>query len=384
LKITHVALNSRVTDGFTYQDNLLPKYHKILGFEVSMITSKYIWNNAGEVVQDTRDRYINDNGVKIMRLNNTFGTDINSKLKKYDNVFSTLEKENPDILFIHGVQFIDMVEIVKYIKSVKNIDVYVDNHADFSNSATNWLSKNILHRIIWKKMAKLIEPYVKKFYGVLPARIDFLVDMYAIPRKKVELLVMGIDDEQITELEKNTDRERFRKNYGIKPDDFLIVTGGKIDYSKQETLFLMEAIKGINNPNIKLLIFGSIIPELEKDFEELLNNKKIQYIGWLDSATTNKVFYSANLVVFPGRHSVFWEQVVGLGIPLVVKYWEGTTHVNIGGNCVFLYENTVEEMKTIIENIYYDEEKYNNMLDAAQGEAQKKFLYSNIAKKSIK
>lgn len=384
MKITHVALNSRVTDGFTYQDNLLPKYHKILGFEVSMITSKYIWNNAGEVVQDTRDRYINDNGVKIMRLNNTFGTDINSKLKKYDNVFSTLEKENPDILFIHGVQFIDMVEIVKYIKSVKNIDVYVDNHADFSNSATNWLSKNILHRIIWKKMAKLIEPYVKKFYGVLPARIDFLVDMYAIPRKKVELLVMGIDDEQITELEKNTDRERFRKNYGIKPDDFLIVTGGKIDYSKQETLFLMEAIKGINNPNIKLLIFGSIIPELEKDFEELLNNKKIQYIGWLDSATTNKVFYSANLVVFPGRHSVFWEQVVGLGIPLVVKYWEGTTHVNIGGNCVFLYENTVEEMKTIIENIYYDEEKYNNMLDAAQGEAQKKFLYSNIAKKSIK
>ena len=32
-----------------------------------------------------------------------------------------------------------------------NVKIFVDNHADFSNSATNWLSLEILHKKIWKR-----------------------------------------------------------------------------------------------------------------------------------------------------------------------------------------------------------------------------------------
>src|SRR5690625_4853826 len=224
-----------------YQDNLLPKYHKKLGLDVSMITSKYVWDK-GSIGIDYRDFYINEYGIKTIRLDNKFNSNINSKFKKYHNLYEILNNEKPDILFVHGVQFLDIKTIVKYIKVNPQVKLYVDNHADFSNSATNWVSKNILHKNIWKKMAKMIEPYTTKFYGVLPARVDFLENIYNLPKEKVDLLVMGADDEKVKEAATQESKTKVREHLNIKKDDFMIVTGGKIDKAKRQVLNLMKVV----------------------------------------------------------------------------------------------------------------------------------------------
>jgi peptidyl-tRNA hydrolase len=108
MKITHICLCGPVTDNWTYQDNLLPKYHKKLGYEVSVITSRYVFNDKGQLVIDKRSEYINEHGVKIIRIENKYRTTINSKFKIYDNLYKTIEEEKPEILFIHGVQFINL------------------------------------------------------------------------------------------------------------------------------------------------------------------------------------------------------------------------------------------------------------------------------------
>lgn len=156
--------------------------------------------------------YYNEYGIKTIRINTKYKTNINSKFKRYKNFYETLCKEKPDIIFVHGVQFLDIKYVVKYVRKNPKVKVYVDNHADFSNSATTWLSKNILHKIIWRKCAKLIEPYTIKFYGVLPARVDFLKDMYKIPEEKIELLLMGADDEKVIEAKKPEVRKKLDKN----------------------------------------------------------------------------------------------------------------------------------------------------------------------------
>ena len=63
-------------------------------------------------------------------------------------MYETIERINPDVLFVHGVQFLDLTEVVKYKKRNDYVKMYVDNHADFSNSATNFLSRYILHGVI--------------------------------------------------------------------------------------------------------------------------------------------------------------------------------------------------------------------------------------------
>lgn len=116
--------------------------------------------------------------------------------------------------------------------------MYVDNHADFSNSATNWLSKYILHGLIWRKCAYLIEPYTEKFYGVLPSRVDFLRGVYKLPEEKIELLLMGVDDEKLVKLQNKDVRKEIREKHNIQQEDFLIITGGKVDNAKNKFYFL--------------------------------------------------------------------------------------------------------------------------------------------------
>ena len=143
----------------------------------------------------------------------------------------------------------------------------------------------------------------------------------------------------------------------------------------------MQAIHKIENDKLKLIVFGSVAPELKEKVENLTNGNRVQYIGWVNANDSYPLFAAADLAVFPGRHSVFWEQVVGQGIPMIVKFWDGTTHVDCGGNVGFLYQDSVEEIKEKIESIM-DKKNYFNMKIAAE-KASKIFKYSEIAKKSI-
>ena len=52
---------------------------------------------------------------------------------------------------------------------------------------------------------------------------------------------------------------------------------------------------------------------------------------------------------------MFWEQVVAQGIPMVVKYWEGTTHIDLKGNVEFLYNDSEEGIEKVLKEIIFNE-----------------------------
>lgn len=380
MKICHLCLNGPYNEGWNYQENLLPKYHAKQGNDVYQIVTPYMWKGT-ELVLSEEKKYTNNNNVNIIRCKVKRGKIGGTRFNRYPELKQMLKEIRPEILFIHDVQFLDIVVVAEYLKEHSDCIAYADNHSDFSNSARNWISKNILHKIIWKNMAKIVAPYIKKFYGVLPARVDFLTNIYQLPKDKCELLVMGADDELVKTAKHSESREKIRKKYGISTDDFLVMTGGKIDAFKTQTILLMQAVRKSKNSKLKLIVFGSVAPELQEQVHGLADGEKVQYIGWIDSKDSYFLFAAADLVVFPGRHSVFWEQVAGQGIPMLVKYWEGTTHVDCGGNVEFLYEDSEEEILEKVEKIAIPE-RYFLMKKIAE-KSSTNFMYSTIAKKSI-
>lgn len=385
MKIVHLCLACFYPDNYSYQENILPKYHKKMGYDTEVIASLETFDKNGQATHlDKACCYQNEYNIKVTRLDYKKPQKVFIKLKKYIGTFKMLEIAAPNILFIHGCQFMDMSVVIKYLKSHPNVTVYVDNHADFSNSATNWLSKNILHKKLWRHYAKKIEPYTTKFYGVLPARVDFLKNIYQLPANKCELLVMGADDEEVKKASKKEKLEETRRKFGYTTDDFVIVTGGKIDIWKKQTLLLMQAIKKINNDKLKLLIFGPVSDNIKNEFNSLVDAKQIIHIDWANSTQSYEYFAIANLVVFPGRHSVYWEQAAGQGKPLICKYWEGTTHIDLGGNVIFLMEDSVEEMVCQIKKVINDKEKFKLMEKIAFEKGMQTFSYKKISAKSIK
>lgn len=385
MKVLHVCLACFYIDNNSYQENLLPRFHKKNQYDVEILASLESFDENGKPNHlSCESTYFNEDEIKVTRLNYCFPKFVFQKLKKYKNTYSELEKSKPDIIFIHGLQFIDIKSIIKYKKKYPKVKIFVDNHCDFSNSARNFISKNIVHKIIWRFCAKSINKYAEMFYGVLPARVEFLKEMYKLPNTKCKLLLMGADDGLVNKYSKPDFVNKFKKELGYTENNFIIVTGGKIDMAKIQTLLLMKAVNKINNNNVKLLVFGSVDNKLKEEFNSLLSSK-IKYVGWISSQDTYKYISIANLVVYPGRHSVLWEQTVAQGKPIVVKHWEGTTHIQIGENVKFLYEDSeVEIYNVIIDIIDNKDDVFSNMKKSALSDNRKKFLYSEIAKESIR
>lgn len=380
--ICHLCLNGPYNDGWNYQENILPKYHAKAGHTVFQLVTPYMWYKT-QIIESTEKEYVNKNGVHIIRLQAKKGIIGGTRFNRYPEVLNKLEEICPDILFIHDVQCLDMITVSKYLKAHKKCITYVDNHSDFSNSARNWISKNIVHGIIWRMMAHIINPYVTKFYGVLPARVDFLINMYKLPKEKVELLVMGADDDLVEEAIKKNARKIIRKKYDISDDVFLVMTGGKINSYRPETLDLMQAVRECQLKNVKLLIFGIVEESLKEEFNKLSDSPQIIYIGWVDSEETYNIMAAADLIVFPGLHSVMWEQAVGMGIPCIFRDIKGFRHVDVGGNAIFISDITSKTLKNRIEEIASNEKMYKKMKSVAVDNGMSYFSYKEIAKKSI-
>lgn len=382
MKIVHICLCGATTDGFSYQENLLAKYHKKSGHDVTIVASQWITDSSGHLVKTDKSNYFNEDGVRMIRIPTCWGN-VDTRLKIYPDIIKVVDGLQPDVLFIHACQFLDICRLAKYVKVHPHIRVYVDNHADYSNSAQGWISEHILHRIIWKYCAHKIEPYTSVFWGVMPARVDFLIHLYDLPKDKCKLLVMGADDELAEKAKDQVVQKKTREKYHIKEDDFLIVSGGKIDPWKTQTILLMKAVKELRRDNVRLIVFGSVVDELKQKVQNLADGDRIQYIGWQNAEDSYRLFATADLAVFPGRHSVYWEQVAGQGIPMIVKDWEGTHHVDLGGNVIFLHEDSKSEIYAVLERILSDRNLYGSMKKIAETEGPQVFSYGRIARKSI-
>ncbi|RQP14615.1 MAG: glycosyltransferase [Chryseobacterium sp.] len=383
MKILHCALAAFYIDNYGYQENILPKIHKLQGHTVKIVASTETFINNGKLGYIEAGSYINEHGIEVTRIPYTsflphFAA---IKLRSYDNLYKELVDFKPDLIFLHDVQFLDAFVIAKYLRKNPSVRLVADGHADYINSARNWFSLEILHKIIYRRCVKALLPFTEVFYGTLPARMVFFNEVYQIPEEKIRFLPMGADDSVFDRANSVDIRRRMRGELRLQDDDFVVITGGKIDKNKKIDE-LISSVKRMRDPKLKLIIFGSIADDSCLN-ENDLHDKRIQFIGWQNADRIYDLLLMSDLGVFPGTHSVLWEQTVGVGLPALFRSWEGMYHVDVGGNCLFLQGGTEMEITDALTKILTDREFYEKMKDAAQTAGVTQFSYSQIARRSL-
>ncbi len=380
MKILHFCAGCQFVENLEYQENVFPRKHKQLGHEVKVFCNTYTFNPDGTIGKKEVGTYVNRDGIEVTVLPYKKGK-YNEMFKRYDGLCERLEEYGPDIIYIHGTQSFSMGEVKKYKKKHKHVRIYADQHGDYVNTPINTFKRRLLHTVIWGTQVRKAGRFCEMVWGVLPLRVRYLREVYKLPVNKTELLVMGGDESKIDFENKETIRASVREQYDIADDDFLMVTGGKIDRIKNIHL-LVEAIKTMDDGKIKLIVFGKLSPDMEPLFEAI-DDKRIVQIGWIDSSFAYNLFLAADLAVFPGTHSVLWEQAAATGLPMVLKKWDGIDHIDVGGNCLFIEEDSTEYIKGVLEKVLYKEGVYESMVDVAQSVGIKTFSYMEIAKKAI-
>lgn len=381
MKIVHVAPNSPYNDYWGYQDNLLPKYQKKLGHDVIIITTN-TKHKDGKIIKIPCSDYILDDGVRVIRLEKKIYPHIViTNLKSYIPIYDILVELKPDFVFFHGLLSDSIFDVIKYKqKNNRRCIIVQDNHMDNNIGYKSDSIKQLLIREYYRRKNQRSIKFVEKVYGVTPWRKKYAEEYFHIPKNKTDVLIMGADDDKIDFNHKYEIREKIRSHYNIKERDFLIVTGGKIDKKKKIDL-LMESCKG--KQNVKLLIFGNVASEIKEKFDFLLRqSKNIIFVGWIKSDDVYQYFFAADLVFFPGQHSVLWEQACASKVPCVFEKWDGMDHVNNGGNSDFISPVTLDSISKKIDELRFTD-KYYSMKTVAESYKTDIYLYSKIAEKSL-
>lgn len=381
MKIVHIAPNAPYNDYWGYQDNLLPKYHKKLGHDVTVITTNKMHKDGKIVETDCADYVLND-GVRVIRLKRKkYFHRVITNLKSKLLVFDYLKDIKPDFLFFHGLLSSTIFEVIKYKKEINpNCIIVQDNHLDYNIGSKAHTLLEKVFRSYYRNLNRRSINHISKVYGVTPWRKTYAEDYFGIPKEKTDVLIMGADDEKIDFANRERIRSKTREENDVSDTDFLIVTGGKIDKRKKIDT-LMSAVCGMEG--VKLLIFGQVADDVKADFERLINeNSNIIYIGWVAAEKVYDYFFAADLVFFPGQHSVLWEQACAAKVPCVFEKWDGMEHVDNGGNSAFVSPITKDVLINKIKELHFTDE-YFRMKEVAESDKTDIYLYSKVAEKSL-
>ncbi|KFF18044.1 glycosyltransferase family 4 protein [Chryseobacterium sp. JM1] len=375
---------------YTYQENLLTKNYMELGHQVVIVASTFenIFDYVHEKYDATKKQKTEEYyGAKIIRL--PYSLNILNKLRRHKGVYEILLQEKPDLIYVHDIH-LNLKEAVKYQKQFPECKIILDYHADFTNSANNWLSLNILHKVIRKSIFYKYKKHISKIFPVVPGSADFLHEVYGVEHEEMTLLPLGCDYNKSIEIINTIHKTQKREEFGIKENGIVLITGGKINKLKN-THIIVDAFKQINNKNAHLIVFGKEDRESEqyfKDIQKSAEGYNIHFTGWVDNTKIYELLAISDLAVYPSSQSVLWQQSIGMHLPLIVGDSGGQdmSYLNQNNNIIKVDKENLnaDYFASLLNSLIDNPSHINDMKKGAEKTAKEYLDYRIIAEQTLK
>lgn len=347
MKIIMIGLSSVYTEKMSYQDNQLSKAFADMGHDVLFVSNNQKFDNGHNIVY-TGEETVYDGKVQITRIkykkiiNNFFS----EKIRKVNRLYSIIETFNPDIIYVHGMNTVELRTIKKYILRNKKCLFIADTHADKHNSAQNFISKWILHRIFYKRLIKATYKYLDKIFYVSTETKDFLKEMYNLKEDKLEYLPLGGDFVELKEL--YVIRNNKRKELKISDNEILIVHSGKINKQKN-TEVLLHALSKLKSRRLKLIIIGSIEEGLKNHLlKKIESDSRVKYLGWRKNDEIADILAATDIYCQPGTQSATLHNAASAMCSLMIRPYQ--SYMDLYGDTPF-YINDEKDIINHLKNI---------------------------------
>lgn len=359
-----------------------------MGHDVVIIASTETYVDNARLGYVVPSSYENEDGIPVHRLPYARWAPrrLRPKIRAYEGLAAHLDAFRPDLIFLHDVQFWDILTVRNYALS-RGIPVHADSHTDYINSARGFASRHLLHGIFYRLLLKRADPAIRRYLPTLPVRGDFMREVYGTSPRKIDLLPFGFDDSAVAGIDRAAVRKKVRASFGIPDGDTVFVTGGKLDLRKNIHVLVERFTQLRRNgelPGVHLIVFGKPTPEVEAVLEVMTLDSNIHMTGWIPSPDIYGMFWAADLAIFPGTHSVLWEEAIGHGLGAVFHRWPGMEHLDLGGNARFIDDASPATLDVLLTDLAANRgAAIRTMGEVAAQEGPKVFSYSAIAAKAI-
>lgn len=381
MRILHVCLLGPYSDGYYYQDNMLPQQNAKDGHVVEIIapTERIV----DGVVQDNRVpvTYFDPSGVKIVRVpvKRILNKFISTKIRAYNNIYSLICEFSPDIIFYHCFGGKESLTVAKYISKHPNVKLYIDTHSDYENSATNFLSKYLLHRLFHRYTFTKAVKFAEKVYYVAPESLIFIKDLYGFNDKsRLEFLPLG---GYIVEEKKRIQHKKdVRVKLGISNDDYIFVHSGKFSEEKK-TFELVSAFTSVKSSRIHLLIIGTFEDDVFSGVKKIIeNDDRITYLGWKSTEELEMYLCASDVYVLPGSRTVTVQHAICCGCAIITNRSYVYTFML---KEIPIYADNVIELVNAIKLVESDSQLIKNQREKLEILAKNELDYNILANKYI-
>ena len=374
-----------------YQENLLVKYYRKHGHEVTVITSTF--DSLFDYYTDRHDnrapeRRYHDHGALIIKL--PYRYNILNRLRAYTKIDGILDEAAPDLIYVHDIM-LNLPEAVRYVKRHPQCRMIMDYHADYSNSGRNALSLRVLHGICRKWFLDRARPHLSRIFPIVPAGAEFLHEIYKVPHSEMEVLPLGADLDLVRAIADSGERERVRARLGIPADAIAIFTGGKLTAAKRTEL-LLEAVGRLKHLPLHVIVVGDA-SELDAEYKRSLldlarGRPEIHFAGWLGREEIYRHLAASDLAVFPASQSILWQQAIAMGLPLIAGNTghQDISYLNLADNIVVLQgaQISVDRLAEVIGEIAGSRTRMNAMAAGARRVAAEHLDWNLLIERTLR
>lgn len=378
MKIAHICLSNFYYDGFSYQENMLPRKNIEDGHETIIIASLESIDKNGKMVFLKEGSYLGSDGAIVYRIpyNKKIPKITRHKIRSYEGLLDKLNEFKPDVIYFHGISAYELLTVKKYKILNPNVKFIVDVHSDKNNSATNWMSKYILHKIFYKSIYKSVEPYIDKVFCCSLETKDFAEDIYDADKSKTEFYPLG--GECISDQEYERRRSEVRKSLNINDGQIILLQTGKMN-KKKKLIESLQVFSRVQSNKFVYLIAGNLEPDIKEFAEHLINkDPRVRFLGWASNDQLKDYLCASDLYIQPGSQSATMQQSLCLRNPVLLD--------NVKSHTVFVKNNgwlinSTDEIYTILKLVDKNPNILFDMSKKSYGIAEKLLSYKTLARK---
>lgn len=380
MRILHCCISCFYIDNYNYQENLLPIQNLKDGNEVEIIASTISFQNNDntKTVHIEPADYKSKEGILIRRRDYDYilSRYITDKIRKMNSFYEMVSEFDPDVILFHGTSSVEIASLIKYKKSHSKVRIYIDSHADYYTSGTNFISKIFLHGLFYRYLLTRSIPYVDKFLYVSVGCGKFMREVYKLPENKMEFFSLGGEIPSLTTI--YDDRDSVIQELGIPNDTVIMLQAGKFDESKR----LAEALKAFvrtRNSKIIYIVIGSFSDTVKETTIPIMSqDDRIHYLGWKTGAELNRYLNACDIYVQPGKVSASAQNAICRHCAVILNNLEEyKPFVKSNG---WLIDNT-ESIEGIVNEIAVGNIDIDKMKNESDQIAKQFFDYKSLAKR---
>jgi len=291
---------------------------------------------------------------------------------------AALRKElgNFDVIHLNEYRSLPSI-IVHYYAQKYNIPYVLQAHGSLARVMSKQRLKKIFD-LIWGY--RLLQD-AARLIALTPMEAE-QYQSFGAGKAKIETVPNGID---LTEFEKLPPRGKFRKKYGVAPDQKMVLFLARLHKIKGPDL-LVRAFASITLrlKDAQLVIVGpdeGYLPTLKKLVQELDIESNIHFIGPLYGKEKLEAYVDADVYVLPSVYETFPVAAIeasACGTPVILTEYCGAAGM-IDGQAGLVVDYDTDKLSDAILRMLSNEEMRQKFAERGKSLVREKFNWAKIA-----